>query len=480
MQEGSFKLKDDGRLYSILKDGSSYGAHIYFYLEYIKRSLSPFLRNAPVLNKFILAISSSSEDGEVYEESEWSESREIINDNQIFFRSKGNGIDFEINYDSIDKYIGKNVDVVFKAYHKKNILFLIKYVYRIDVFDIKKSLMTLNYHPSGAQYLKFPDSKNTVVRLNTLFSKMIISKANKGIDYVLTLNNQQLVEPDITGKYSEGLVLMDFNGANALYFWELFYYAPMMIADILLQHQNYNEAERWLQYIFNPAGYIENDIYTDRYWNVRPLAEDEQWNESLPDDTNPDAIALADPMHYKMATFMKTLELLIARGDKAYRELERDSLNEAKSWYIQALSLLGKEPVTLLNKDWSSPKLADAADKTIQSIIQHLLMRINTPGDSSAISVNSANTLTNVFKPQLNEKLISLRDTINQRLFNLRNGLSINGQRLYLPIFSSPASPRNMLESQVNNINSEKTLINKKPALLKRPVLSFCMNYQKR
>ncbi|MGL4172357.1 hypothetical protein ABQJ53_19295 [Morganella morganii] len=266
-------------------------------------------------------------------------------------------------------------------------------------------------------------------------------------------------------------VPIDFNGANALYFWELFYYTPMMIADILLQHQSYNEAERWLQYIFNPAGYIENDIYTERYWNVRPLAEDIQWNKLLPDDTDPDAIALADPMHYKMATFMKTLELIIARGDKAYRELERDSLNEAKSWYIQALSLLGKEPVTLLNKDWSSPKLADAADKTVQSTIQHLLMRINTTGDSSAISVNSANTLTKVFKPQLNEKLIACRETINQRIFNLRNGLSINGQRLYLPIFSSLADPRNMLESQVNNISSEKTLINKKTLMYRFPVV---------
>ncbi|HEI9844262.1 TPA: hypothetical protein SLN72_001211 [Morganella morganii] len=477
MQEGSYKLKDDGRLYSILKDGASYTTDIYFYtekssyIEHIGRRLSPFLRNAPVLDRFILAISSSSEDGKTYEENEWSEPRKIINKNQVLLKSKGNGIDFEVNSDSIDKYNGKDIDIVFKGYSKKNMLFLIKYVYRIDVFDIKKSLMTLNYHPSGAQYLKFPDSKNTVVRLNTLFSKMIISKANKGIDYVLTLNNQQLVEPDITSEDSEGLVLMDFNGANALYFWELFYYAPMMIADILLQHQSYNEAERWLQYIFNPAGYIENDIYTDRYWNVRPLAEDEQWNESLPDDTDPDAIALADPMHYKMATFMKTLELIIARGDKAYRELERDSLNEAKTWYIQALSLLGKEPVTLLNKDWSSPKLADAANKTVRSAIQHLLMRINTHGESSAISVNNENTLTNVFKPQLNDKLISLRDTINQRLFNLRNGLSINGQRLYLPIFSSPEDPRNMLESQVNNINSEKTIINKKTLMYRFPAV---------
>ncbi|WP_343103289.1 neuraminidase-like domain-containing protein [Morganella morganii] len=471
MQEGPYKLKDEVGVYYLLQAGGRdlVGFNLQVddshYSESDEGRVFTFWRNAPVLNKFLLAISSSSDDGEVYEEKEWSAPREIINNKQVVFKSKGNGIDFKVRGDDIYKYNGRNIDVVFKAYHQRGLLFLKKYVYVINVFDVNKNLMTLNYHHSGAQYLQFSDSKKTVVRLNTLFSKKMILKANKGVDYVLTLDNQQLVEPDITVENSGKLVLMDFNGANAIYFWELFYYAPMMIADILFQHQSYNEAERWLQYVFNPAGYIENDIYTERYWNVRPLVEDTQWNEneSLPDDTDPDAIALADPMHYKMATFMKTLELIIARGDKAYRELERDSLNEAKSWYIQALSLLGKEPVTLLNKNWSSPDLAGAAKATMQ----RLLMQVNNPDHPSAISVNSANTLTKVFKPQLNDKLISLRETINQRLFNLRNGLSINGQRLYLPIFSSPEDPRNILESQVNTINSEKD-IKKKVMLMYR------------
>lgn len=475
MQEGPYKLKDEVGVYYLLQAGRrgliDFNLQIgdSHYSESAEGRVFTFLRNAPVLNKFLLAIDSSSDDGEVYEEKEWSAPREIINNKQVVFKSKGNGIDFKVSGDDIYKYNGRDINVVFKAYHQRGLLFLKKYVYFINVFDINKNLMTLNYHHSGAQYLQFSDSKKTVVRLNTLFSKKMILKANKGIDYVLTLDNQQLVEPDITVENSEKLVLMDFNGANALYFWELFYYAPMMIADILFQHQSYNEAERWLQYVFNPAGYIENDIYTERYWNVRPLVEDTQWNgnESLPDDTDPDAIALADPMHYKMATFMKTLELIIARGDKAYRELERDSLNEAKSWYIQALSLLGKEPVTLLNKNWSSPDLADAAKATMQ----RLLMQVNNPDYLSAIPVNSANMLTKVFKPQLNEKLIACRNTINQRLFNLRNGLSINGQRLYLPIFSAPTDPRNMLKSQINTINSEKALINKKMLMYRFPAV---------
>lgn len=422
----------------------------------------------------IKARSTLNNESKEYPESDWVQSKDNIGTDGVKYISKDNAYSVSFKSGDVDNYRDKKINFDLVVLYDSVEVCKYSLSCYIGLFDSAHNIIGIKSNKNKAQYLEFKNEDGAVrsrIRLNTLFANKLVSMANKGVDNVLLLHNQGFIEPDINSDDDVNKFQMDFNGANALYFWEMFYYVPMMIADILLQHQSYNEAERWLQYIFNPAGYIENDTYTDRYWNVRPLEEDKKWNELLPDDTDPDAIALADPMHYKMATFMKTLELLIARGDKAYRELERDSLNEAKSWYIQALSLLGEEPVTLLNKDWSSPKLADAADKTVQSTIQHLLMRINTTGDSSAISVNSANTLTKVFKPQLNEKLIACRETINQRIFNLRNGLSINGQRLYLPIFSSLADPRNMLESQVNNISSEKTLINKKTLMYRFPVV---------
>lgn len=437
-------------------------------------AVKKFFNNEPALIYLTAQLSVGDEIKPTLRLEQWCEEKKSIDNDGIQYTSKDDAFSFDIKKSDLINCKNNNVCIYLVASDRYGIMIKYKIMNEIVVFDGKKNVINIKGNKRGAQYLEFckdndSDCKKTRIRLNTLFVRDLVSLANKGIDHVLSWRGQSLREPDIDDDDEFKSVPIDFNGANALYFWELFYYTPMMIADILLQHQSYNEAERWLQYIFNPAGYIENDIYTDRYWNVRPLAEDEQWNESLPDDTDPDAIALADPMHYKMATFMKTLELLIARGDKAYRELERDSLNEAKSWYIQALSLLGKEPVTLLNKNWSSPVLEDAANLTVQSAIQHLLTQINTPGVSSAISVDSANTLTNVFKPQLNEKLIVCRETINQRLFNLRNGLSINGQRLYLPIFSSPVDPRNMLESQVNTINSEKTFKNKKMLMYRFP-----------
>ncbi|CAH2935887.1 MAG: Unknown, probable insecticidal toxin [uncultured Paraburkholderia sp.] len=127
---------------------------------------------------------------------------------------------------------------------------------------------------------------------------------------------------------------IDFDGACALYFWELFYYTPMMAFQRLFQEQNFSDATRWLNYVWNPVGYIVQGQLQNYQWNVRPLEEETSWNANPLDSVDPDAVAQADPMHYKVVTFMRMLDLLIARGDIAYRQLERDTLNEAKMWYV--------------------------------------------------------------------------------------------------------------------------------------------------
>lgn len=468
IQSGVVIKSDATKILSYISEA---GKYVHFQLKfnaYMVQSegaedVKLLFNNEPALMYLRATLSVDDKIITIHKLDEWCAEKKSVGNDGILYTSKDNVFSFDIEKSEVNNYKGKPVCISLDAEDSSDMMFAYKVMSKISVFDNKKDIISIKHNKRNAQFMVFPENSDaerieTHIRLNTLFVKNLVSLANRGIDYVLSWKSQSLTEPDIDTDDSLKSVLIDFNGANALYFWELFYYAPMMIADILLQHQSYNEAERWLQYIFNPAGYIEDGLYTNRYWNVMPLEEDKQWNEDepLPDDTDPDAIALADPMHYKMATFMKTLELIIARGDKAYRELERDSLNEAKSWYIQALSLLGKEPVILLNKDWSSPGLADAANETVQSTMQRLLMSVKDTERVSDTAERSTNTLQVFFKAQLNEKLISCRDTINQRLFNLRNGLSINGQRLFLPVFSSQADPRNMLESQVNNINSER------------------------
>ncbi|OCA53682.1 neuraminidase-like domain-containing protein [Photorhabdus namnaonensis] len=242
---------------------------------------------------------------------------------------------------------------------------------------------------------------------------------------------------------------MDFSGANSLYFWELFYYTPMLVAQRLLHEQNFDEANRWLKYVWSPSGYIIHGQIKNYRWNVRPLLENISWNSDPLDSVDPDAVAQHDPMHYKVATFMRTLDLLMARGDHAYRQLERDTLNEAKMWYMQALHLLGNKPYLPLSSAWNDPRLDNAAATTIQKAHAYAITTLRQGTQTPALLLRSANTLTDLFLPQINDVMLSYWNKLELRLYNLRHNLSIDGQPLHLPIYATPTDPKALLSAAV-------------------------------
>ncbi|MCZ3384652.1 neuraminidase-like domain-containing protein [Kosakonia sp. SOY2] len=267
---------------------------------------------------------------------------------------------------------------------------------------------------------------------------------------------------------------MDFAGANALYFWEMFFYVPSMVFQRLLQESKFAEATTWMKYIWNPAGnYSSDGVRAPWSWNVRPLEEDTSWNPDPLDSVDPDAVAQSDPMHYKVATFMRVLDLLIARGDAAFRLLERDTLNEAKMWYVQALNLLGEEPYDSLvygQGSWSSPVLGAAASQTLQQAYQLQLLRARTE-TVPAVETRTANSLLGLFYPQFNSKLSGYWQTLRQRLYNLRHNLSIDGQALYLPVYAAPASPSALLSAAVMSASGGDSLPTVPLPLLRFPTL---------
>ncbi|MGN9494412.1 neuraminidase-like domain-containing protein [Pseudomonas syringae pv. aptata] len=246
-------------------------------------------------------------------------------------------------------------------------------------------------------------------------------------------------------------VPMDFSGANALYFWELFYYTPMMSAQRFLQEQQFTLADQWLRYVWSPSGYVVRGEHVDRNWNVRPLQEDISWNDAPLKAVDPDAVAQNDPMHYKVATFMRALDLLIARGDSAYRKLERDTLTEAKVWYSQALNLLGEQPYIRANAQWTEPSLGDASSQALAE--QHLtvlsLLRKGRAETLKAMASTNTATASSLFLPEVNEVMQGYWLTLRQRMYNLRHNLTLDGQPLLLPLFAKPADPKALLNAAV-------------------------------
>ncbi|MBB3121748.1 neuraminidase-like domain-containing protein [Pseudoduganella violacea] len=250
---------------------------------------------------------------------------------------------------------------------------------------------------------------------------------------------------------------IDFNGSYGLYFWEIFFYNAFLIADRYLTEQNFAQSTLWYQYLFNYAGYRNADgelemvdadgkpVKVDgevRYWNVVPLQTDDSWNLAIPPTVDPDVIAMNDPMQFKLAVFSQTVNLLIEAGDHAYRQLQPDTLARAKMFYVQASQLLGTRPVIDVSDSWANPTVGKEAE-------QIAVFNDDDPDAPAPTWLTQAASAwlagqNGSFLPPYNADLLSYWDTLEVRLYNLRHGLSLDGQPLALPLYAAPVSPASL------------------------------------
>ena len=62
------------------------------------------------------------------------------------------------------------------------------------------------------------------------------------------------VRPNEVDAYPDEVVDFSPDGAYSPYNWELFFHAPLMIANPLSRNQQFAEAREWYHFIFNPLG----------------------------------------------------------------------------------------------------------------------------------------------------------------------------------------------------------------------------------
>src|SRR5207342_531276 len=61
-------------------------------------------------------------------------------------------------------------------------------------------------------------------------------------------------------------------GAYSIYNWELFFHAPLLIADRLSRDQRFQDAQAWFHLIFDPTA--ASDLPSpERYWKTLPFFE---------------------------------------------------------------------------------------------------------------------------------------------------------------------------------------------------------------
>ncbi|MCX6320022.1 MAG: Tc toxin subunit A [Bacteroidetes bacterium] len=231
------------------------------------------------------------------------------------------------------------------------------------------------------------DSPTTlnVYRLNSMAIPALGALLNStdGIDALLTTTAQQTPEPAFSnlgfiatyaGTFTPTSTI-DFSNNNAMrmYYWELFFHLPFLIANELTTQQQFQLAKTWLEYIFNPLT-TNTGTTNDVYWQFLGLQQvnnatlnteiNEGEIEELLRDLNdpaqvyandaepfdPQAIAQLRPIAYQKAIVMNYISNLLAWGDMLYQQNTRSSINEAEMLYVLAWNLLGEQPQDLGNE----------------------------------------------------------------------------------------------------------------------------------
>jgi len=270
------------------------------------------------------------------------------------------------------------------------------------------------------------------------------------------------------------------DNAYALYNWELFFHAPLLIAERLKQNQRFEEAQQWLHYIFDPTERSGLPA-PKRYWKTKPFFERSeedyqkqyivhilellakgttsdpveqkelselnhsvgQWRQ---DPFKPHLIARLRTLVYQKTVVMKYIDNLIAWGDQLFRRDTIESINEATQLYILAAEILGRKP------EDTPPRVSSGA-QTFESLQSKLgdfsnaLVAIEEfiPPSAGACQVHLEDcpnpTPVMYFCAPRNEKLLGYWDIVADRLFKIRHCMNIEGMVRQLPLFQPPIDP---------------------------------------
>jgi hypothetical protein len=276
--------------------------------------------------------------------------------------------------------------------------------------------------------------------------------------------------------------IVDFSpdGAYSSYDWELFVFAPWLIASSLRRDQRFAEAREWLEYIFDPVGVEpppaepgvpQSDSPMRKFWISEPFFETttqqyvaqriENLLQMLAGGTSapelaqqvldwrrhafePDRIANYRTVAYQKAVVMEYLEILIEWGDNLFQQDSMESLNEATQLYILAAEILGPRPMRvpprskppLESFNELEPKLDAFSNAMVQ--MENL---VSAPQGHDLVGADAAPLPALYFCIPQNDKLLTYWDTVADRLYKIRHCMNLEGAVRQLALFEPPIPP---------------------------------------
>ncbi|HEX6099234.1 MAG TPA: neuraminidase-like domain-containing protein [Thermoanaerobaculia bacterium] len=179
----------------------------------------------------------------------------------------------------------------------------------------------------------------------------------------LTAMTSRVIDRLVSGK-------IDFSGAYGVYYREIFFHVPFLIANALNARGEFASAQRWYHHIFDPAasevidttgltGEEKKRRALDRVWRyielrnlglpkLREMLTDENALAVYRRDPfNPHAIARLRLSAYQKSIVMKYVDNILDWADHLLTQFTMESVGEALMLYILASDILGRRPAKL-------------------------------------------------------------------------------------------------------------------------------------
>lgn len=300
-----------------------------------------------------------------------------------------------------------------------------------------------------------PDGYKFVRLASTAIDDLSQKMFAGGADHLLTEASQQTAEkpfsrlsPSVERLDPPAADQLDFDGAFGLYFKEIFFHIPFLIADRLNASRHFEEARNWYHHIFNPLPYA-NDGETDDempYWRYLPFrghslerlsdigkASPEEMRIYEDDPFDPHAIAGVRPGAYEKAIVMKYIDNLLDWGDQLFANDNWESIVQAHLLYSQAQNMLGKRQA-------QNSKLYEQYGRTYELIVDYNI-------DASELAKPFCIEDINFFPLMPNSVFSDYWSRVEDRLSKIRHSMDIKGNVRHLELFQPEIDPAALIRA---------------------------------
>ncbi|MDN3514337.1 MAG: neuraminidase-like domain-containing protein [Candidatus Brocadia sp.] len=370
-------------------------------------------------------------------------------------------------------------------------------VWSLYLFQFRQFHFKNFYHPFVCDFAK--SVYNPLKGIPALMSRETQLK-NTGFSFKQSYQpTPWVIEPTSEDYYPKEVVDFTPDGAYSPYNWELFFHAPLLIANSLSKNQRFEEARDWYHFIFNPIGVESTTLGgspMSKYWITKPFFEttDPQYLQQridnilrmLAGDTSvpgysaqakkdiedqvldwrtnpfePHRIANYRTVAYQKTVVMKYLDNLFSWGDYLFRQDSMESINEATQLYILAAEILGPRPKKVPPQTKppleSFNELETEFDKFSNALVEVENLVPPLPGNGPDGADLAPLPMLYFCIPQ-NDKMLGYWDTVADRLYKIRHCMNIEGVVRQLALFEPPIDPGALVKAVAGGVDISSAL----------------------